>query len=145
MVSLFFNKYQSFHIAHEHGFWQDLPIGIKIFVLVTLTIFGIGHYQGHLCYTNTSCYPVTLTFELTYFLLTFFEYWMLELWYFTGVFLETRPLLWVPTFLTSWPWPWPTFCELNFAIYLWTLSSIWYFARIYHIPSDKTLLWVWKF
>ena len=44
-----------FHIAHEHFFWQDLPTGIKIFVLVTLTIFGIGHYRGHLCFTNTSC------------------------------------------------------------------------------------------
>ena len=28
---------------------------IKIFVLVTLAIFGIGHYQGYLCFTNTCC------------------------------------------------------------------------------------------
>ena len=32
--------------------------GIKIFVLVTFAIFGIGHYQGYLCFTNTSCLPV---------------------------------------------------------------------------------------
>ena len=50
------NKYWSFRIAHEHFLWQDLPTGIKIFVLVTLTIFGIGHYRRHLCFTNTSCY-----------------------------------------------------------------------------------------
>ena len=30
--------------------------GIKIFVLVTLTILWIGHYRGHLCFTNTSCF-----------------------------------------------------------------------------------------
>ena len=29
---------------------------IKIFFLVTLAIFGIGHYWGHLCFTNTSVY-----------------------------------------------------------------------------------------
>ena len=52
-VPLSFNI--SFHIAHEHFLWQDLPTGIKIIVLVTLTIFGIGHYRGHLCFTNTSC------------------------------------------------------------------------------------------
>ena len=27
----------------------------KIFVLVILVIFGLAHYQGHLCITNTSC------------------------------------------------------------------------------------------
>ena len=50
------NLYQSFYIAHEHFLWQDLPTGIKIFVLVTLTIFGIGHYRGHLCFSNASCF-----------------------------------------------------------------------------------------
>ena len=28
--------------------------GIKLFV--TFAIFGIGHYPGHLCFTNTSCF-----------------------------------------------------------------------------------------
>ena len=28
--------------------------GIKVFVLVTLAIFGISHYRGDLCFTNTS-------------------------------------------------------------------------------------------
>ena len=55
-VSLFFNKYWSFYIANEHFLEQDLPTGIKIFGLVIMTIFEIGHYQGHLCFTNTSCY-----------------------------------------------------------------------------------------
>ena len=35
--------------------WQDFSTGIKIFVLVILAIFGIGHYQGHLCFTYTFC------------------------------------------------------------------------------------------
>ena len=43
-------------LSYEHFLWQDFPTGIKIFVLVTLTIFGIGHYRGHLCFTNTSCF-----------------------------------------------------------------------------------------
>ena len=29
---------------------------IKIFVPVTLAIFGIGHYRGHFCFTSTYCY-----------------------------------------------------------------------------------------
>ena len=29
---------------------------IKVFVHVTLAIFGIGHYWEHLCFTNTSCF-----------------------------------------------------------------------------------------
>ena len=33
--------------------WQKLFTDIKIFVLVTLAIFGIGHYRGHLCFRNT--------------------------------------------------------------------------------------------
>ena len=33
--------------------WPNLFTGIKIFVLVTLAIFGIGHYRGHLCFRNT--------------------------------------------------------------------------------------------
>ena len=36
--------------------WQDIPTGIKIFVVVTLTIFGIGHYRGYLWFTHTSCF-----------------------------------------------------------------------------------------
>ena len=36
--------------------WQNLPTGIKIVVPVNLTIFGICHNRGHLCYTNTSCF-----------------------------------------------------------------------------------------
>ena len=39
-------KYESFHIAHGHYFWQDLFTVIKIVVLVTLAIFGIGHDRG---------------------------------------------------------------------------------------------------
>ena len=35
--------------------WHDLSPGIKIFVLVTWAISGIGHYRWHLRFTNTSC------------------------------------------------------------------------------------------
>ena len=35
--------------------WQDLPTCIKVFVLVTLAIFGIDHNRGYLWFTNTSC------------------------------------------------------------------------------------------
>ena len=62
-IFIFLNKYKGFHIAHENFFWQDLPTGIKIFVLVTSTIFGIGHYRGHLCFTNTSCF-ISAWFQL---------------------------------------------------------------------------------
>ena len=37
------------------------PTCIKIFVLVTYAIFGIGHYRGHLCFTNTSCWELNVT------------------------------------------------------------------------------------
>ena len=32
---------------------------IKIFVLVTLVIFGIVHYRGHLCFTNVYVFSVS--------------------------------------------------------------------------------------
>ena len=46
------NKYQSFHIAHDHFLRQKLSADIKIFVCVILAIFGIGHYRGH-CVSQT--------------------------------------------------------------------------------------------
>ena len=49
----------SFHIAQEHFLWWDFPTGIKIFVLVTLAIFGIYHYRGHFCFKNTYCLNFT--------------------------------------------------------------------------------------
>ena len=45
---------------------QDLLTDIKIFVLVTFTIFGIGHYRGHLCFTNTSCSFYSLVLSSMY-------------------------------------------------------------------------------
>ena len=42
----FFYKYKSFHIAHEHFLWQDLPTGIKIFVLVILVIMEFANIGG---------------------------------------------------------------------------------------------------
>ena len=56
----FLKKYLRFCIAHEHFLWQDLPTCINIFVLVTLTIFAIGHYGGHLCFTNTSFFFIKI-------------------------------------------------------------------------------------
>ena len=48
--------------AHAHFLWQDLATAIKIFVLVTLAVFGLGNYWGHLCFTNTSCFvPMSAT------------------------------------------------------------------------------------
>ena len=44
----------SFYISHKHFFWQNLCTGFKVFVLVTLAIFGMDHYREHLCFTNTS-------------------------------------------------------------------------------------------
>ena len=34
-----------------------------------------------------------------------YEQWVLELWYFTGVFFMTRPFRWYLNCLTLWSWP----------------------------------------
>ena len=53
-------------------FWgQDLSTGIKIFVLVTLAIFGNGNYQGNMCFTKTPCLFVCL------FVRIFWSHWRL--------------------------------------------------------------------
>ena len=57
-------------ILHKYSLWQGHSMGTNIFYLVTLTLI---------------CLLKTLTLVIT------FEQWMLELWYFTGVFLVTRP------------------------------------------------------
>ena len=54
---------KGFHIVHSHFLLQDHSTGIKIFVLVILAFVGIGHYRGHLCFTNTSCFS---TYNLYY-------------------------------------------------------------------------------
>ena len=38
-------------ILHMSISWDKI-FGIKVFFLVILAIFGIGHYRGHLCFTN---------------------------------------------------------------------------------------------
>ena len=43
---------KSFHNVDGHILWQYLFTGIKIFVLVTLAIFEIGHYRRHLFFTH---------------------------------------------------------------------------------------------
>ena len=67
-----------------------------------------------------------------------YEQWVLELWYFTWVFLL------VPLFFTLSPWPWSLthFLEnFNLANNFWTVSAR---ALIFHmsIPCYKTLPWV---
>ena len=39
---------------------------IKKFVLVKLAIFGIGHYWGHLCFRNTTCYMYLSNLEFVF-------------------------------------------------------------------------------
>ena len=79
------------------------------------------------------CHFVLLSETLT--LLITFEQWVLELWYFTWVFLVMRPL-----FFTLWPWPWSltNFCLAN---NFWTVSAG---ALIFNmsIPCDETFLWM---
>ena len=46
----------NFHIAHGHFLWQDISNDdIKI------SIVGISHYWGRLCFLNTSCWIHDLT------------------------------------------------------------------------------------
>ena len=51
-------------ILHMSIFCDNLDLhvytGIKVFVLVSLAIFGIGHNQWHLCFTNISCIALKL-------------------------------------------------------------------------------------
>ena len=39
----------AFHLTRSSYLYQDI-------CFVTVNIFGIGHYRGHLCFTNTSCF-----------------------------------------------------------------------------------------
>ena len=58
LLLFFFNKDKILELPYctqSFFLWQDFSTGIKVFVLVILAIFGIGHYHGHLCFTNTSC------------------------------------------------------------------------------------------
>ena len=73
--------------------------------------------------------------SLTYFLKTYtlrisFEQWVLELWYFTWVFLVMRPL-----FLTLWPWPWSLTHFLKTLTLLITFEQwvpeVWYFTWVF--------------
>ena len=93
-------------------------------------------------------YPVTWPWRLTHFLkmltlLIIFEQWVLELWYFTWVFLVIRPFhgyhYFLPCDLDLEVWPF--FEHFNLANYIWTVSAR---ALIFYmsIPCDKTFPWV---
>ena len=49
------------YIALEHCALEDLSSDIKMFVLVKLVIFGIGHYRTHLCFTNKFLFKMNLS------------------------------------------------------------------------------------
>ena len=93
-------------------------------------------------------YPVTLTLDLTHVLKTLtllitFELWMLDLWYFTGVFLVIRSFrgyhYFLPCYLGLGEWPF--FENVNLSYNLCTMSAR---AFVFHmsIPCDKTFTWV---
>ena len=65
LVSLIFNKYLSFHIAHERFLWQDLPTGINLFYPCDLDHLWNWPLSGHLCFTNTSCFLIQLWFVMS--------------------------------------------------------------------------------
>ena len=76
------------------------------------------------------CHSVLLSETLT--LLITFEQWVLELWYFTGIFLVIRPFRGYHYF---WPCDldleaWPIFWKLNFVNNFWTVSAR---ALIFHL------------
>ena len=89
--------------------------------------------------------------SLTHFLKTLtlrhvitFEQCVLELWYFTWIFLVLRPFREYQHF---WPCDldpgvWPVFiCNINLAINFWTMNAR---VLMFHmnIPSDKALRWI---
>ena len=87
------------------------------------------------------CNSVLLSETLT--LLITFEQWVLELWYFTWVFLVIRPSRGYHYFLSCDLdlGVWPTYLKLNLAYNFWTVSAR---ALIFHmsITCDKTFSWV---
>ena len=92
-------------------------------------------------------YHVTLTLEFDPFfkktltLLITFEQWVLELTYFTWIFLVIRPFRGYYYFLTCDLGLWPIFWKLYLANNFWTVSAR---ALIFlmDIPSDKIFLLV---
>ena len=89
-------------------------------------------------------WPRSLThFLKTLPLLITFEQWVLEHWYYTWVFLVTRPFC---GWHYLWPcdldlWVWPIFDNFTPAIYFLTVSAR---ALMFHmsIPCDKTFSWI---
>ena len=91
-------------------------------------------------------------------LFTTFEQWVLELWYFTWVFLVIRPFRVYHYFFTLWPWPWIliyflktltlliTFeqWELELSYCNWAFLVTWYSYEYQDIcPCDLGHLWNW--
>ena len=91
----------------------------------------------HIVFVLSVILSETLTLLITV------EQWVLELWYFTWVFLVMRLFRWCHYFL---PFNldfgvWPIFWKLYLAYNCWTVSAR---ALIFHmsIPCDETFLWV---
>ena len=78
------------------------------------------------------CHSVLISETLI--LLITFEQWVLELWYFTWVFLMVRPFRGY-LFLPLWPWPWSlTYFLKNLLTLLITFEQwvleLWYFTWV---------------
>jgi hypothetical protein len=130
-----------FDISHVYFFWQDLSMGTNRFALVTLVfdphIENLNHafsifwfvYTGTLIFHISICcdksfqwVPISLTLWpwtlcLIYLLKTLslaisFECYTLEFWYFTWVFVVTKPFR---GYQQVRPWPlWLTDLQKNF-------------------------------
>ena len=118
---------------------------VKNFWTVSATV-----YSFHMNIYSGKVFPWVLVFftlwhwswNLTYFLnpltcLITFEHWVLNLWFFTWKFYETR-LPWVPTILNIWHLPWrltcffKTFSLANIRTFeLWVIEFI-HFTLLFH-------------
>ena len=149
----------SFDISHEYSMRQGPPVSTTILTLWPwcLTYFlntfnlvknfwtgSASVYTYHMNICSGKVFPWVPTFfitlwpwNLTCFLktLTFlktFEQWVLELWYFTWIFYETRP----SRILTLWPLPW------SLTYFLKTFSLVKNFelsSRTFDIPHEYPL------
>ena len=112
---------------------------------------GGGAYCFVLCHSVIVCHSVLLFETLT--LLITFEQCVLELWYFTWVFLVTRPFRGYHYFLPCDldPGVWDIFENVNLANNFWSVSAracdkifSWYQDTLCICPCDIGHLWNWQ-
>ena len=138
---------------------QQLSISSKATTMVHFLIFHMNKtFPWVPIFFTLWSWPWSLTHSLkTLTLLITFEQWVLELWYFTWVFLVIRPFRGYHNFL---PCDLdlgvdPFFENFNLGYNFWTVSAeLWYFTwvflvlrpfRVYHyfLPCELDL-WVWR-